>query len=73
MTSLPTAAPARFVPLAATSSAAAVPAFAQLENNARSALFDKVRADVDPVIARYRSEDALTFPMFAHVAIARRA
>ncbi|MDF2467310.1 MAG: Methyltransferase type 11 [Ramlibacter sp.] len=65
--------PQRFVPLAATSSAAAVPAFAQLENNARSALFDKVRADVDPVIARYRSEDALTFPMFAHVAIARRA
>jgi SAM-dependent methyltransferase len=65
--------PQRFVPLAATSSAAAVPAFAQLEGAARAALFVKVRADVDPVIARYRSEDALTFPMFAHVAIARPA
>lgn len=62
--------PQRFVPLAATSSAAAIPAFAQLENDARSALFDKVRAEVDPVIAQYRSADAVAFPMFAHVAIA---
>jgi len=62
--------PQRFVPLAATSSAAAIPAFAQLEGSARSALFDKVRAEVDPVIARYRSADAVAFPMFAHVAVA---
>jgi ubiquinone/menaquinone biosynthesis C-methylase UbiE len=62
--------PDRFVPLAVTSSAAAVPAFAELQGPARAALLEMVRTDVEPVIRRYRDADAVTFPMFAHVVVA---
>lgn len=62
--------PERFVPLAVTSSAAAVPAFAQLEAPARAALLEAVRVETEPAIRRYRDADAVTFPMFAHVAMA---
>ncbi len=65
--------PERFVPMAVTSSAAAVPAFAQLDEPARAALLEAVRAEVEPVIAVYRDAEAVTFPMFAHVAVAKRA
>lgn len=62
--------PERFVPLAVTSSAAAVPAFAQLQAPARAALLETVRAEVEPVIRKYRDTDAVTFPMFAHIVVA---
>jgi ubiquinone/menaquinone biosynthesis C-methylase UbiE len=62
--------PERFVPLAVTSSAAAVPAFAQLQAPARAALLETVRVEVEPVIRRYRDADAVTFPMFAHIVVA---
>lgn len=62
--------PERFVPLALTSSAAAVPAIAQLQAPARAALLDTVRAEVEPVIGRYRDADTVTFPMFAHIVVA---
>jgi len=62
--------PERFVPLAVTSSAAAVPAFAQLDAPARAALLETVRAETEPTIRRYRDADVVTFPMFAHVAVA---
>ena len=62
--------PERFVPLAVTSSAAAVPAFAQLEAPARAVLLETVRRDVEPTIRRYRTLEAVTFPMFAHIAVA---
>lgn len=62
--------PERFVPLAVMSSAAAVPAFAQLAAPERAALIESVRADVEPVLSRYREADAVTFPMFAHIAVA---
>ena len=65
--------PERFVPMAVTSSAAAVPAFAQLDEPARAALLETVRAEVEPVLAAYRDAEAVTFPMFAHVAVAKRA
>jgi len=61
----------RFVPLAVASSAAAVPAFVQLEAPARAALLDAVRAEVDPIIQRYRENDFVVFPMYAHIAVAR--
>jgi ubiquinone/menaquinone biosynthesis C-methylase UbiE len=61
--------PDRFVPLAVTSSAAAVPAFAQMDAPARAALLDLVRADVEPIVGQYRDADAVTFPMFAHIAL----
>lgn len=62
--------PERFVPLAVTSSAAAVPAFAQLDAPARAALLEAVRAEVEPTIRRYRETDVVTFPMFAHIVVA---
>ncbi len=64
--------PERFVPLAVTSSAAAVPAFAQLNEPARAALLATVRAEVEPIIRGFRDTEAVTFPMFAHVAVASR-
>lgn len=60
----------RFVPLAVASSAAAVPAFAQLAAPDREALMRAVRADVEPTLRAYRRADAIEFPMFAHVAVA---
>jgi ubiquinone/menaquinone biosynthesis C-methylase UbiE len=62
----------RFVPLAVISSAAAVPAFAQLESPARAVLLDAVRREVEPTIRRYRNADVVTFPMFAHIAVVTR-
>ena len=62
--------PERFVPLAVTSSAAAVPAFAQLQAPERAALLETVRADVEPVIRKYRDANAVSFPMFAHIVVA---
>jgi len=62
--------PERFVPLAVISSAAAVPAFAQLEAPARAALLETVRGEVEPTIRRYRDADVVTFPMYAHIAVA---
>jgi len=61
--------PERFVPLAVASSAAAVPAFAQLEAPARAALLQTVRVETDSVVGRYRDGDVVTFPMFANVAV----
>eukprot|EP00906_Rhabdomonas_costata_P025584 RCo036565 len=63
--------PERFVPLAVASSAAAVPAFAQLHELARAELFDAVRADVEPVLCHYRDAKTVTFPMFAYVIVAK--
>ena len=60
----------RFVPLAVTSSAAAIPAFACLEAPERAALLETVRTDVESTIRKYREVDVVTFPMFAHVAVA---
>lgn len=62
--------PERFVPLAVTSSAAAVPAFTQLQAPARAALLETVRVEVEPVIRRYRDAEAVTFTMFAHIVVA---
>lgn len=61
--------PERFVPLAVRSSAAAVPAFAQLEGSAQKTLLDAVRAEVAPTLEAHRQGDKLTFPMFSHVAL----
>jgi len=62
--------PERFVPLAVTSSAAAVPAFTQLETPERAALLNAVREEVGTTLRQYIKVDHLTFPMFAHVAVA---
>ncbi|MGE5169425.1 MAG: hypothetical protein ACM3JC_03530 [Rudaea sp.] len=64
--------PERFVPLAVGSSAAAVPALAQLEDSARRALMESVRRDVEPTLRRHVELDALAFPMYASVAVCRR-
>jgi len=62
--------PERFVPLAVTSSAAAIPAFAQLEGPARADLLEAVRRDTEATIQTYREGDVVNFPMFAHIAVA---
>lgn len=64
--------PERFVPLAVTSSAAAVPAFAELDAPARAALLQAVREESEPVVRQYRDRDAVTFPMHAHVVVAKK-
>ena len=64
--------PDRFVQLAVTSSAAAVPAFAQLEGPDRASLLEAVRIDVDATLQTYREASAISFPMFAHVVSATR-
>lgn len=64
--------PERFVPLAVSSSAAAVPAFAQLQAPARAALLEAVRVDVEPLIQNYRDANAVSFPMFAHLVVATK-
>jgi ubiquinone/menaquinone biosynthesis C-methylase UbiE len=59
-----------FVALATASSAAAIPAFAQLQAPERAALLEAVRRDVESTIRAYREGEVLTFPMHAHVAVA---
>ncbi len=62
--------PERFVPLAVASSAAAIPAFVDLQGPARAALVETVRSEVESTLRRYRDADAVTCSMFAHVAVA---
>ena len=62
--------PERFVPLAVASSAAAIPAFVDLQGPARAALVETVRSEVEATLRQYRDADAVMFPMFAHVAVA---
>jgi|PlaIllAssembly_1097288.scaffolds.fasta_scaffold1101359_1 hypothetical protein len=64
--------PEHFVQLAVISSAAAVPAFTCLESPAQAALLEAVRGEVESAIHRYRTTDAVTFPMFANIAVAFR-
>ncbi len=64
--------PERFVQLAVISSAAAVPAFAQLEEVARTALFEAIRREIWSTICRYRNANFVTFPMFAHIVVAAK-
>ena len=61
--------PQSFVPLAVASSAAAIPAFAQLAAPERAALVEAVRAEVEPILQQYRDAEMVSFPMFANVAV----
>lgn len=65
--------PERFVQLAVTSSAAAVPAFAELEAPARAALLDSVRLETEPTVRRCLDDDTVSFPMHAHIVTATRS
>lgn len=62
--------PARFIPMAVASSAAAVPAFARMGMPERAAILDSVRADMGALIEQYADGGFVKFPMFAHVAAA---
>ena len=61
----------KFVPLAVMSSAAAIPAFVQLEGPAKAAMVAAIRAEIEPTIKSYRSVNSVSFPMFANVAVAK--
>ena len=41
-----------------------------LQTPARAAFLEAVRVEVEPTIRRYRDSDVVTFPMFAHIAVA---
>jgi ubiquinone/menaquinone biosynthesis C-methylase UbiE len=61
--------PEQFVPLAVASSAAAVPAFALLEEVERKSLIESVQKDVKPTISKFSDTELVKFSMFAHLAI----
>ena len=52
--------------------AAVLPAFAGLDDAARTALVAAVSRDAEPTLRRYRDGDGLAYPSRAHVALARR-
>ena len=62
--------PERFVELTVLGAATSIPAFAQLDATARSALVEAVRDETQAVEQRYRERDKLTFPMYVHIAVA---
>lgn len=63
-------APERFVQLTVLGAATSIPAFAQLDDAARSALLGAVTAETQSVASQYLAEDTLTFPMHTHIAVA---
>ncbi len=65
--------PPRFIDLALASVAAAVPAMQGMDAAERARLAEAVRADMAEPLRRYLEEDEITFPMVAHVAVARKA
>ena len=64
------ATPERFVELTVLGAATSIPAFAQLDASARSALVTAVADETQSVAERYRDGDRLTFPMSTHIATA---
>jgi ubiquinone/menaquinone biosynthesis C-methylase UbiE len=61
----------QFVPLAVMSSAAALPAFMQLQGPEKAALLDTVRQEVEPIVKAHQSGDTVSFPMYAHIISAK--
>jgi ubiquinone/menaquinone biosynthesis C-methylase UbiE len=59
----------KFVPFAVMSSAAAVPAFAQLNEPARTTMVEAIRKEIEPTLQAFRNGTLLSFPMHAHVAV----
>jgi SAM-dependent methyltransferase len=62
--------PERFVELTILAGATTIPAFAQLDATERSALVETVKKETEEVLQRYREEETVAFPMFAHIAVA---
>jgi ubiquinone/menaquinone biosynthesis C-methylase UbiE len=62
--------PDRFVELTVRGAASSVPAFARLNDGARSALVAAVSDETDRVASRYRDGDSLRFRMSTHIAVA---
>jgi ubiquinone/menaquinone biosynthesis C-methylase UbiE len=63
-------APERFVQLTVLGAATSIPAFAQLDAAARSALVEAVTSETQAVAQRYRDGNMLAFPMSTHIAVA---
>lgn len=61
----------RFVPMAVMSSAAAVLAFAELDDPHKASLMAGITRDCVDVVAAHTVDGAVAFDMYAHVAIAR--
>jgi ubiquinone/menaquinone biosynthesis C-methylase UbiE len=59
----------QFVTLAVASSAAVIPAFAELQAEAKASLLEAVRVEMEPIVREHRVGESLAFPMFAHLAV----
>jgi ubiquinone/menaquinone biosynthesis C-methylase UbiE len=66
-------APERFVQLTVLDAATSIPAFANLDATARSALVEEVSSETQAVAQLYREGDTLVFPMFTHIAVAYKS
>lgn len=62
--------PARFVQMTVLSSAAVLPAFGQLDSEARKALVEAVTQDIEPVLRSYTDGDAILFPIAGYTGLA---
>jgi hypothetical protein len=60
----------RFVQLTVLGAATSIPAFAELDAAARSALVEVVTDETELVTHRYHDGDKLIFPMYTHIAVA---
>ena len=62
--------PAQFVRITVLGAATSIPAFARLDEAARSAAIDTLTRELTPVVDRHRHGDRLEFPMSTHVTVA---
>ncbi len=60
----------QYTRLAVATAPAANPGFRKLHAQKRAEVLDAVHADVEPVVRQYRDGDSVSFPMFAHIAVA---
>jgi SAM-dependent methyltransferase len=65
--------PERFVELTLFAAAAFLPEFDWEDESQRASLIESVSAEIAPVLQRYRSGDALSFPTYWNVAISHKA
>lgn len=63
--------PDRFVDLTVLGGATTIPAFARLGEAERAELVESVKQETEDVLERYRNEQTIAFPMYAHTVVAR--
>lgn len=64
--------PEQFVQFTVVGAATSVPAFAHVDASQRTALVEAVTQQTSAALEPYRADDALVFPMFTNIALAKR-